>query len=70
MARSPEDIRRLAQELSAFTPVESARILAEVRSRNGFQPPPRDFSPTILTDGTRWIGGDLRRLDLYGNGDC
>jgi hypothetical protein len=67
MARSPEDLRRLAQELTALTPEERARVLAEVRSRNGFQPPPRDFSPPLLTGGTRWIGGALRRETLYGD---
>jgi len=67
MARSPEDLHRLAQELAALTPEERARVFAEAARRDRFRPPPADFTPPLLTGGTRWIGGDLRRESLYGD---
>jgi len=66
MARSPEDLRRLAKELAALTPEERARVLAE-SARDHLRPPPADFTPPLLTGGTRRIGGDLRRESLYGD---
>lgn len=67
MARSPEDLHRLAQELAALTPEERARVFAEAARHYRFRPPPADFTPPLLTGGTRWIGGDLRRESLYGD---
>ncbi len=67
MARSPEDLRRLAKELAALTPEERARVLAEAGPRDRLRPPPLDFAPPLLTGGTRWIGGDLHRETLYGD---
>src|SRR5574337_2224514 len=57
MARSPEDLRRLARELaaSALTPEERARVLAEAAPRDRLRPP--SFTPPLLAGGTRWIGG-------------
>lgn len=67
MARDARDLRRLAQELAALTPEERARVLAEVAKREALRPPPRGFKRPLLTGGTRWVGGDLRRENLYGD---
>lgn len=68
MARSPRDLKRLADELAALTPEDRARVLAEVRTRQAPRPLPKDFHPPILkASGGRWIGGDLRRESIYGD---
>lgn len=66
MARDAR-LRRLAQELASLTPEERARVLAEVTRFDRLHPPPRGFKRPLLTGGTRWVGGDLRRQDLYGD---
>jgi len=67
MARPPDDLRRLAGELATLTPEERAWVLRESARRVHLPPPPADFTPPLLTGGTRWIGGDLRRGDQYGD---
>ena len=67
MARPPDDLRRLAEELAALTPEERAWVLRESARWGRFRPPPADFTPPLLTGGTRWIGGDLHREDQYGD---
>jgi len=67
MARSPNDLRRLAQELAALTPEERASALKEFAGDVRCRPPPADFTPPLLTGGTRWIGGGLHREDQYGD---
>ena len=67
MARSAPDLRRLAKELAALTPDERARVLAEAVRAERLRPPPKDFAPPVLKGGVRWIGGDLRREDIYGD---
>lgn len=66
MARDPRELRRLAQELAALSPEERARVIADA-TRARLQPLPKGFTPPVLSGGTRWIGGDLRRKDLYGD---
>ncbi len=66
MARDAHDLHRLAQELASLTPEERARVLAEAL-RGPLRPPPATFSPPVLTGGTRWLGGELRRETLYGD---
>jgi hypothetical protein len=67
MARDARDLHRLAQELAALSPEERARVLSEAMRRDRLHPPPRAFSPPILSGGGRWVGGDLRRESLYSN---
>lgn len=66
MARDPRDLRRLAQELAALSPEERARVIADA-TRARLRPLPKGFTPPVLNGGTRWIGGDLHREDLYGD---
>lgn len=66
MARDPRDLRRLAQELAALSPEERARVIADATLAR-LRPLPKGFTPPALSGGTRWIGGDLRREDFYGD---
>lgn len=66
MARDARDLRRLAQELAALSPEERARVIADA-TRARLRPLPKGFTPPVLSGGARWIGGDLRREDLYGD---
>jgi hypothetical protein len=66
VARDPRDLRRLAQELAALSPEERARVIAEATATR-LRPLPKGFAPPVLSGGTRWIGGDLRRESLYGD---
>jgi hypothetical protein len=66
VSRDPRDLRRLAQELAALSPEERARVIAEA-NRARLRPLPKGFTPPVLSGGTRWIGGDLLREDLYGD---
>ena len=67
VARDPRDLERLTQELATLTPEERARVLAEAARRAHLRPPPRGFTAPVLTGGTAWIGGSLRREELYGD---
>jgi hypothetical protein len=66
VARDPRDLRRLAQELAALSPEERARVIADA-TRARLRPLPKGFTPPVLSGGTRWIGGDLHREDLFGD---
>lgn len=66
MARDPRDLRRLAQELAALSPEERAKVIADATWAR-LRPLPKGFTPPVLSGGTRWIGGKLRREDLYGD---
>lgn len=65
MVRDPKELRRLADELSALTSEERAEVIAEVKRRKEFKPMPRDFKPPKLGAGGTWVGGSLRREELY-----
>jgi hypothetical protein len=67
VARDPRDLRRLAQELAALSPEERARVIADATRAEKLRPLPKGFAPPVLSGGTRWVGGDLRRDDLYGD---
>lgn len=67
MARDARELHRLAQELAALTPEERARVLAEATGHEARRPPPIGFLPPVLSGGGVWVGGDLRREDLYGD---
>jgi hypothetical protein len=66
VARDPRDLRRLAEELAALSPEERARVIADATHAR-LRPLPKGFMPLVLSGGTRWTGGDLRREDLYGD---
>ena len=65
MARSADDLARLARELASLTPEERAQVIAEAVRQPRFRPLPRDFRPPGLRLGGPWTGGSLRREDLY-----
>lgn len=68
MARDQRDLKRIADELAALSPEERASVLADVARRRLFRPLPKDFRPPVFRhSGGRWIGGSLRREDMYGD---
>lgn len=67
MAREPKHLRRLAEELAALTPKERARVVAEANRLPKRRPFPKDFKPPKLGVGGKWVGGSLRREEIYGD---
>jgi hypothetical protein len=68
MARDPRELKRLADEFANLTPDERALVLADVAGRRAPRPLPKDFRPpTFRRSGGAWIGGSLRREELYGD---
>ena len=67
MARDPKELHRLADELASLTSEERAEVIIEVKRRKEFKPMPRDFKPPKLGAGGTWVGGSLRREELYGD---
>ena len=65
MGRDPKQNERLARELAALTPEERAEVMARAAKRKPLRPLPREFKLPLLGGGTRWIGGSLRREELY-----
>ena len=65
MARSPQNLERLAKELAALTPEERAKVLQQAEDDEKFKPWPKDFKIPLLKLGGPWTGGNLRREDLY-----
>ncbi len=57
---------RLVRELAALAPEDRARVVAEAAHRGFHRSPPAKFSVPVLKGGTAWVGGELRREDLYG----
>jgi hypothetical protein len=66
MARSPEELARLALELASLSPQEREQVLAQVKQPR-FRPIPKGWVPPLLKGGTKWVGGSLRREDMYGD---
>jgi hypothetical protein len=66
MARSRKELDKLASELASLSPEERARVLALASRGERLRPPPAGFSIPVLTGGTGWVAGTLRREDLYG----
>lgn len=60
-------LQRLVEELAELPPSERAQVLAEVNRRDRGYAPDKSFRPPTLTGGTAWVGGDLRRDELYGD---
>lgn len=67
MAHSVQHLERLARELAELAPDERARVVAEAARGDRPQPRKTKFLVPKLTGGTSWIGGDLRREELYGD---
>jgi hypothetical protein len=68
MPRRRRDLRRLIEELAALTPEERAQVIEQAaKSVEPFRPLPKGFKLPVLKGGTRWIGGSLRREDIYGD---
>jgi hypothetical protein len=66
MARSRKELQKLAEEFAALSREERARVLALASRRESLRPPPANFQLPLLSGGAAWIGGTLRREDLYG----
>jgi hypothetical protein len=64
LASDRKKLRRLTRELAALSPEERAQVIADATLAR-LRPLPKGFRPPVLDGGTRWIGGDLRRKDLY-----
>ena len=56
---------RLVRELAELAPKDRAWVVTEAAHR-GRRSPPVKFSIPVLKGGTEWVGGELRREDLYG----
>ena len=67
MAHSAQHLERLARELAELAPDERARVVADAARRDHPQPQKTKFAVPKLAGGTAWIGGDLRREELYGD---
>lgn len=66
MART-KDLQSLARELAQLEPSERARVMADAARGDGSRPRALMLSMPMLRGGTEWIGGDLRREELYGD---
>jgi hypothetical protein len=68
MARdTTKDLQRLAQELATLEPSERARVMADAARHDRPEPRSAELTLPVLKGGTAWIGGDLRREELYGD---
>lgn len=67
MAADPKNLERLVGELAELDPAERARLVAEARRRAKSLSPQSVFRRPTLTGGNVWVGGALRRDDLYGD---
>jgi hypothetical protein len=67
MGRSTKDLQQLAQEIARLEPDERARVIVDVARHSRPEPRSVPFSIPVLKGGTAWIGGDLRREELYGD---
>lgn len=67
MAAEPKHLERLLRELTELAPAERARLVAEAARRARNLSKGATFRRPTLSGGTHWVGGDLRREDLYGD---
>ena len=65
MAADPKNLGRLVMELAELDPTERARLVAEAARRAKSLSQRTAFRRPTLTGGNAWVGGDLRREDLY-----
>lgn len=59
-------LERLVRELAELTPEDRAHVVSEAAQRVRRQRPHTSFSIPILKGGTAWVGGELRREEMYG----
>ena len=67
MAADPKHLERLIEELSELPERDRVRLLKEAARRANPIPKPEAFKRPILSGGEAWVGGGLRREDLYGD---
>ncbi len=67
MVHDVQHLKRWVQELAELAPEERARVVAEAARRGRTQARRSKFSAPKLSGGTAWVGGDLRREELYGD---
>jgi len=67
MAHDLGHLERLVQELAELAPEERARVVSEAAQRGRRQLRRAKFAVPILKGGTAWVGGELRREELYGD---
>lgn len=67
MARTKKELERLAAELASLTAEERSRVLADAARRAKWHQPPKGWKPPTLSGGGVWVGGSLRREDIYGD---
>ena len=65
MARSRKDLQELAGQLAALSREERARVFALASISGNLRSVPTSFRIPILAGGSAWVGGTLRREDLY-----
>jgi geranylgeranyl pyrophosphate synthase len=65
-SRSSEQLEHLAQELAQLTREDRAKVLADAARLGGSRGSGKFIRPK-LTGGTVWVGGELRREQLYGD---
>lgn len=67
MAHDAQRLDRLVRELVELAPEEREHVFSEAERRGRAEPRKTRFVAPKLTGGTAWVGGDLRREDLYGD---
>lgn len=67
MAADRDHLERLARELAALGSVERALLVAEAARRAKRLRALPEFRRPTLPGGDAWVGGELRREDLYGD---
>lgn len=65
MAADPKHLERLIEELSQLPERERARLVAEATRRSKTLPKTGAFRRPLLNGGEAWVGGDIRREELY-----
>lgn len=67
MAQNGEQLERLARELAALDSTDRAQVLADANRLKKAAGSRQKLEVPKLSGGTEWVGGDLRRDDLYGS---
>ena len=67
MVRDIRHLERLVRELAELAPKDRAQVVAKAAQRRRRQPQGARFSVPVLKGGTAWVGGELRREELYGD---
>jgi hypothetical protein len=68
-ARMPpvKRLQGLVEALAQLDPSERAQVVEEAARRSHAHAPPVPLAIHVIRGGTEWIGGDLRREDIYGD---